>query len=527
MNVAFVSTFAVGGAAQGAENTYRAFLAAGHEATFLTLEDGSAKGFIPLADGRPQSPDLEPLRLLFRHWSSLGEPEALARGASELFSDAVTGVFRLGEQARQALYAADVVNIHWHAGVLFSPEFVAALAGKKIVLTLPDIGPITGGCHYHLTCRRFEQACGRCPVFRLPGAGDASRRNHDLKRRLYALLRPGVVTLSRWLADETRASSLLGGRPVANILYTYPLEVFRPLRPDERQAVLRRYGIPSRALVVLAGAYGLGSGRKNIAALVRAMERVRAACPDKVVELVTYGNGPAPQAAFPIRQVGYVDNAAMWELYGAADLFVHPAVAEALGNTLCEAQCCGTPVVSFDVGGCPETYEPGVSGFRVDTVGEDALYAQLLDIVNNPGQLIPMRRAARKFAMAAFSPQKHVRAYAAVMEAAETARPLADDPGLASELAVGLLQSRTIFDAFADARRADRLARLETAVYSMERLLREQEQRLAACEKGAEAIMRMVGKLGAAVAPGTEAQPASSSRPAAAGRSARRQDESS
>lgn len=445
VNIAFVSTLAAGGAAQGAENTFRAFLVAGHTATFLTLEGQTAKGFLPLADAFPPSQGLRPVGRLFRHWQALSDPQALAQGASELFSDAATGLLRLGDAARQALSQADVVNIHWSAGILLSPDFLAALAGKTIVLTLADLGPLTGGCHYHLACRRFEAACGRCPVLRRSGAQDASRRNHGLKKRVYGLLRPSVVALSRWLADEARASSLLGQRPITQLRYTYPLDVFRPLAPDERQAVLRRLGIPPQALVILAGAYGLDCGRKNIATLVRVVERLRAAWPETAVELVTYGYGSAPQAAFPIRHVGFIDNSAMGELYGAADLFVHPAVAEALGNTLCEAQCCGTPVVSFNVGGCPEAYRPGVTGFCVEPASEDALYAALSGIVANPGQLAPMRRAAREFAMAAFSPQRHVEAYAAWMAAAETARSLTEDPGLAADLADNARQSRRLF----------------------------------------------------------------------------------
>ena len=44
-------------------------------------------------------------------------------------------------------------------------------------------------------------------------------------------------------------------------------------------------------------------------------------------------------------------------LYTAADVFVNPTREEVLGMTNIEALACGTPVVSFNTGGCSETYD--------------------------------------------------------------------------------------------------------------------------------------------------------------------------
>ena len=44
-------------------------------------------------------------------------------------------------------------------------------------------------------------------------------------------------------------------------------------------------------------------------------------------------------------------------LYSAADVFVNPTREEVLGLTNIEALACGTPVVSFNTGGCSETFD--------------------------------------------------------------------------------------------------------------------------------------------------------------------------
>ncbi len=48
------------------------------------------------------------------------------------------------------------------------------------------------------------------------------------------------------------------------------------------------------------------------------------------------------------------DQKELAEIYSAADVFVNPTRQEVLGMVNLEALACGTPVVSFRTGGCPE-----------------------------------------------------------------------------------------------------------------------------------------------------------------------------
>src|SRR5204863_79339 len=59
--------------------------------------------------------------------------------------------------------------------------------------------------------------------------------------------------------------------------------------------------------------------------------------------------------------------------YAAADFFVLPTLAENLPNAAIESLACGTPVVSFDVGGMPDAVRHMETGYLAKLADADAL----------------------------------------------------------------------------------------------------------------------------------------------------------
>lgn len=81
-------------------------------------------------------------------------------------------------------------------------------------------------------------------------------------------------------------------------------------------------------------------------------------------------------------------------LYGASDLCVWPAVNEAYGMSLLEAQAAGLPVVSARVGGVPDIVEDGVTGILVEP-GDMRAFAQgVFDLIADPPRRQAMGTAA-------------------------------------------------------------------------------------------------------------------------------------
>jgi glycosyltransferase involved in cell wall biosynthesis len=90
-----------------------------------------------------------------------------------------------------------------------------------------------------------------------------------------------------------------------------------------------------------------------------------------------------------------VDEAAKAELYSAADAFVFPTRADNAPLVIVEALACGTPVVSFDVGGVGEAVRAGETGVVVPPGDVAALTEVLEATVHDPGRLGAPRAACR------------------------------------------------------------------------------------------------------------------------------------
>jgi len=99
--------------------------------------------------------------------------------------------------------------------------------------------------------------------------------------------------------------------------------------------------------------------------------------------LLVSGTGPAEAevraALHPlgerVRFAGMPDPDSLKRLYRAADLYVWPAVKEAWGMTLLEAQSAGVPVVAGNGGGVPAVVADGETGLLAPE-GDDAAFAE-------------------------------------------------------------------------------------------------------------------------------------------------------
>jgi glycosyltransferase involved in cell wall biosynthesis len=437
MRIAVLSTLASGGAANAAWRITRALADFGHECSFFVLE-GSGN---PLQISLLENDEAFWLPALFRHWGNLTIPEAMIAHATELFSDTVTV---LNVPPPEAICNADVIHLHWVAGMLFSPALLSAMAGKKVVWTLHDENAFTGGCHYAGICRAFESQCRNCPLLKNPGPDDSSARCFHLKKQLYLRMNPSLVTPSAWLAEEVKTSALLGNYPVTVIPHPLDTEKFRP--SQDKPALRKKLGLPEDTFVILSGCESMDNVRKNTKALFKALALLSVQSPNLPITIMLYGYGQPPELTFPVHHFGYVhDETTLAELYGAADLFVHTSLQEALGLTLCEAQACGSPALSFAVGGCPETMLPGKTGFIVDETTPHALAEKIREIIAARDDLAVMREAARAFAIERFDPHTAAAAYTEVFEHARTAPGLKTTDPLYADLVQNQIASAALF----------------------------------------------------------------------------------
>jgi glycosyltransferase involved in cell wall biosynthesis len=122
-------------------------------------------------------------------------------------------------------------------------------------------------------------------------------------------------------------------------------------------------------------------------------------------QLLIVGDGEArheiERAFHPVARhvawLGLVEHASLPEIYAAADLSVWPAINEAFGMALLEAQACGCPVVAGRSGGVPAIVEDGKTGWLSEP-GDSAGFAADIEHALD-SDLRPLRIAAREKAL--------------------------------------------------------------------------------------------------------------------------------
>jgi glycosyltransferase involved in cell wall biosynthesis len=120
--------------------------------------------------------------------------------------------------------------------------------------------------------------------------------------------------------------------------------------------------------------------------------------------LILVGAGPAERrirqafAAFGdrVRWTGMLDRSALPELYGAADLYVWPAIKEAWGMAVLEAQAAGLPVVAGRSGGIAGIVKEGETGLLPPEGDVSAFAAALRTLLTNPELRQCMSLAAQR-----------------------------------------------------------------------------------------------------------------------------------
>ncbi len=139
-----------------------------------------------------------------------------------------------------------------------------------------------------------------------------------------------------------------------------------------------------------------GDKQRSYAVLADALSQLA----DLDWRLAVVGDGPAREACLAgldrarLAVLGERDLHALAGLYAAADLLVWPAMNEAYGLALVEAQAAALPVVAGRSGGVPEVVADGETGLLTSPGDATAFAAAVRTLLNNPRRLQAMSAAA-------------------------------------------------------------------------------------------------------------------------------------
>jgi glycosyltransferase involved in cell wall biosynthesis len=274
--------------------------------------------------------------------------------------------------------SADIIHLHWVTEGFVDFESFFNRIEKKIVWTLHDMNPFTGGCHHSDESLGYLSDCSNCPQLR--NTVDMQFAAKVLKRKINSHAwvddkQMQIVAPSSWLSSIASHSMLF--RRFRHYVVPNGIDsgIFRVASKYHAREKLK---LPGDKKIILFISHTVTHPRKGIAYLLEAFRTMNR--PDVV--LVSVGSSGVEEDG--VINLGYVsDDNTMAEIYSAADVFVLPSVAENFPNTICEALLCGIPVVAFRVGGIPEVVD-AENGILVPVGNTPELKNAIEHVIDHP-----------------------------------------------------------------------------------------------------------------------------------------------
>ena len=287
-------------------------------------------------------------------------------------------------------------NLHGH--FICFPIFFRFIKKHNIpvIWTLHDCWSFTGRCPHFvmMKCDRWKKGCHNCLY---PGKSypqsyiDTSCMMWSLKKKYFTGINHCIlVTPSQWLADLVK-QSFLKGYPVKVINNGIDLSVFKPTESGFRE----KYGLED-VKIVLGVASGWGK-RKGLDVFIELAKRL---LDDYRIVLVGTDDNVDKQLPSNIISIHRTQNQKeLAEIYTAANVFANPTREDTFPTVNMESLACGTPVVTFRTGGCPEILDE-TCGSVVDCDDVGALEIEIRRICDEkPYSVEACLARAQKFDM--------------------------------------------------------------------------------------------------------------------------------
>jgi len=306
-------------------------------------------------------------------------------------------------------------NLHSKYFDLSSLPYISNL--YPTVITMHDSWLLSGHCAYFVECDRWKTGCGKCPdLNRTPAVlRDATSFNWKRKRKIYKKASLNIVTPSRWLMDQVKASILSPSVHKSMVINNgIDLSIFKPV---DKLVARNNLSIPQNVFVLLyvVSSNLKSNSYKDYETIERALKRLQSLLPEHSnVLFLGLGEGGETEHLGNLekRFVPFQNNPEdVAKYYQVADIYIHAANADNFPNVILEALACGTPVIASNVGGISEQIIDGVTGWLVPAHNPEAMAQKVLKLIENNVQRESMSKAAVIDSTKRFSLEKMVNNY--------------------------------------------------------------------------------------------------------------------
>lgn len=273
----------------------------------------------------------------------------------------------------------DIIHLHNIHGHYINIKMLFNYIKKnniKTIWTLHDCWAFTGHCaHFdYIGCEKWKTVCDTCPQLKEYPKSlllDRSRDSYSDKKQIFTEIGDlTVVTPSKWLGGLVK-QSFLKNYPIKVINNGIDLNSFRPIRSNFHE----KYNLENKFIVM-----GIASdlkGKKGGKYLIELAERL-----DENYAVVIVGlpkSESYPKNVIVLPRTNSKEELA--KVYSASDVFANPTLEDTFPTVNLEALACGTPVVTFNTGGSPESVDEK-TGFIVEKENIEELYQKVVEIKN-------------------------------------------------------------------------------------------------------------------------------------------------
>lgn len=259
----------------------------------------------------------------------------------------------------------DIIHLHnLHGYYLNIPLLFKYLKEEykgKIFWTFHDCWPFTGHCAYFtaVKCNKWKKQCYKCPnkkEYPISLFKDNSYNNYLEKKNIFTgLSNLTIITPSDWL-NKLVKQSFLKKYNVVTINNGIDLNVFKPTIDKN---ILTKFSIPcdKKILLGVASVWDKRKGLDDFLKLSKELPR------EYIIVLVGLNNHQIKIAScynniIVIKRTENISD--LVKLYSIAYCFLNLTYEDNYPTVNMEAIACGTPVITYDTGGCCEQVNTGV-----------------------------------------------------------------------------------------------------------------------------------------------------------------------
>lgn len=290
-------------------------------------------------------------------------------------------------------FQPDIINLHnSHSGYFAIPLLSELSKIAPVIWTLHDMWSFTGNSAHTFGNESWKTLKNDKWLTKVPPTIGINTGEYLLqqKKNVYRKSNLTVVTPSVWLKNLAEQSPVFEGKKIFQIYNGIDPGIFNK---KNKEVTRKKIGLPVDTKTIMFSSNFLQKNNpwKGGSDLLDILKRINAYAKEKI-NLIMLGEGQLEGADrfsnFQVYYGGYIhDENLMSEYLSASDLFIYPTRADNLPNVLVESIACGTPCITFDVGGNSEIINHNYNGIVIEPFNFDHFATETVNLISDANRI--------------------------------------------------------------------------------------------------------------------------------------------